>query len=187
VQVARREWRKKQATLDVTKLVFLDETWVATNMTRRYGRAPVGTRCVAAAPYGHWQTTTFLAGLRHNAIIAPLVVDGPVDGEIFLAWVLQFLCPVLQQGDVVVLDNLSSHKIAGIHQAIVAAGATLLYLPPYSPDLNPIEMLFAKLKALLRKAALRTIDALWTQIGTLLETVPTTECANYFKAAGYSA
>jgi transposase len=140
---------------------------------------------MAAAPYGHWETTTFIAGLRHDAVVAPLVADGPMDGEMFLAWVQQFLCPVLQPGDVVVMDNLSSHKVAGIQPAIAAVGATLLYLPPYSPDLNPIEMLFAKLKALLRKAALRTVDALWTHLGTLLETLSTTECAHYFQAAGY--
>lgn len=154
-------------------------------MTRRYGRAPMGARCLATAPYGHWETTTFIAGLRHDAVIAPLVTDGPMDGEMFLAWVQQFLCPALQPGDLVIMDNLSSHKVTGIQRAITTAGATLLYLPPYSPDLNPIEMFFAKLKALLRKAALRTTDALWTHIGTLLQTVPSTECTHYFHAAGY--
>jgi len=154
-------------------------------MTRRYGRAPKGTRCIGAAPHGHWKTTTFLAGLRHDRIIAPMVVDEPMDGEIFPAWVQQFLCPTLQPGDIVVMDNLSSHKVPGVRQAIEAAGATLLYLPPYSPDLNPIEKLFSKLKALLRRAAKRSVEELWTEIGALLDTIAAPECANYFASSGY--
>ncbi len=144
--------------MDVEKLVFIDETWAATNMTRRYGRAPRGCRCVASAPLGAWQTTTLVAGLRLHQLTAPLVVDGPMDGELFLAWVEQFLCPTLQPGDIAILDNLSSHKVEGVQQAIAAAGARVLYLPPYSPDLNPIEKLFAKLKTLLRKAAKRSTE-----------------------------
>jgi transposase len=171
--------------MDLEKLVFIDETWAATNMTRSYGRAPKGGRCVASAPLGDWQTTTFIAGLRHHRLTAPLVVDGPMDGELFLAWVEQFLCPTLQSGDIVILDNLSSHKVEGVRQALAAAGATVVYLPPYSPDLNPIEKLFAKLKTLLRKAAQRSTEELWTEIGELLNTVTPSECANYFASAGY--
>jgi len=136
--------------------VFLDETGVSTNMTRRYGRAPRGRRCIASAPLGHWETTTFVAALRHQKLTAPMLTDGPMDGDVFLAYVRKFLCPTLLSGDIVVLDNLSSHKVDGVQEAIAAAGATLRFLPPYSPDLNPIEKLFAKLKALLRKAATRT-------------------------------
>jgi transposase len=166
-------------------LVFLDETGVATNMTRRYGRAPRGARCIASAPYGHRKTTTFIAGLRHDRITAPLVLDGPMDGACFLAYVQDFLCPTLQAGDVVIADNLSSHKVAGVRQAIESVGATIRYLPPYSPDLNPIEKLFSKLKALLRKAAKRTVEALWNHIGILIDTVTPSECANYFASSGY--
>jgi transposase len=171
--------------MDIKKLVFIDETWISTSMTRHYGRAPRGQRCIASAPHCHWETTTFVAGLRHQQLTAPLVADGPMDGEMFLAYVRQFLCPTLRPGDIVILDNLSSHKVAGVKQAIAAAGATLIYLPPYSPDLNPIEKLFAKLKALLRKAAKRSVDALWDEIGELLNTISSTECANYFAASGY--
>jgi transposase len=174
-----------QPDLDVKKLVFIDETWASTNMTRRYGRAPRGQRCIASAPCGDWQTTTFIAGLRHNQLTAPLVVDGPMDGELFLAWVQQFLCPTLQPGDIVILDNLSSHKVAGVKQAIAAAQATLLYLPPYSPDLNPIEKFFAKLKALLRHAATRSVESLWEQIGQVLNSLSSMECAHYFASSGY--
>lgn len=171
--------------MDLAKLVFIDETWASTNMTRRYGRAPRGCRCVGSAPLGNWQTTTFVAALRHHRLTAPMVADGPMDGEMFLAWVEQFLCPTLQPGDVAILDNLSSHKVDGIKEAIARAGATLLYLPPYSPDLNPIEKLFSKLKTLLRKAATRCTEDLWKEIGALLDTISTSECANYFASSGY--
>jgi transposase len=186
VQEARRAWQEQQASLDVRKLVFLDETWASTHMTRHYGRAPRGERCVAAVPHGHWKTTTFIAGLRVDEITAPMVLDGPMDGEAFLTYVRTFLRPTLKAGDIVIADNLPSHKVAGVRDAIEAAGATLRYLPPYSPDLNPIEKLFAKLKALLRKAAHRTVDALWTAIGTLLDAFSVDECKNYFLAAGYA-
>ena len=185
VQTARRAWSEAQPGMDLDKLVFIDETWISTSMARRYGRAPKGQRCSASAPHGHWKTTTFVAGLRHQQLTAPLVADGPMDGEMFLAYVRQFLCPTLRPGDIVILDNLSSHKVAGVKQAIATAGATLLYLPPYSPDLNPIEKLFAKLKALLRKAAKRSVEALWHEIGELLNTLSPTECANYFASSGY--
>jgi transposase len=154
-------------------------------MTRAHGRAPTGERCVAAVPQGHWQTTTFVAGLRVNAITAPLVLDGPMDGQAFLTYVRQCLCPTLNPGDIAMADNLPSHKVVGVRQAIEAAGASLRWLPAYSPDLNPIEQLFAKLKALLKKAAHRTVEALWQEIGQLLDTVSPDECAHYFKAAGY--
>ena len=156
-------------------------------MTRTRGRAPRGKRCVASVPHGHWKTTTFMAGLRVNDITAPMVLDGPMDGETFLAYVRTFLCPTLTPGDIVIADNLSSHKVAGVREAIEATGATLRYLPPYSPDLNPIEKLFAKLKALLRKAAHRTVDALWNEIGKLLDSFSPNECKNYFASSGYHA
>jgi transposase len=154
--------------MNPTRLVFLDETWATTNMARRYGRAPRGERVIASVPHGHWKTSTFVAGLREDAITAPLVIDGAMDGETFRAYVEQFLAPTLAHGDIVIMDNLSSHKVAGVREAIEARGASLIYLPPYSPDLNPIEQAFAKLKALLRKAAPRTVEALWTAIGESL-------------------
>lgn len=165
--------------------MFIDETWVTTNMTPRYGRAVKGQRLLGYAPHGHWQTTTFLAALCHDRIAAPAVFDGPINGETFLAWVRQFLVPMLRPGDIVLMDNLSSHKVAGVREAIEAAGAVLRYLPPYSPDFNPIEQLFAKLKTLLRKAAARTIEALWNAIGHLLTAFSPAECANYFTDTGY--
>jgi transposase len=168
-------------------LVFLDETWATTNMARRYGRAPRGERVVAAIPHGHWKTTTFLAALRHDRITAPCVFDGPINGERFLAWVEQALVPTLTPGDIVIMDNLGSHKVAGVREAIEAAGARVLYLPPYSPDLNPIEQVFAKLKSILRTVAARTVDALWEAIGAALDAFSAAECANYLRNAGYSA
>ena len=150
-----------------------------------YGRAPKGCRCVGSAPLGDWQTTTFVAGLRHHRLTAPMVVDGPMDGELFLAWVEQFLCPTLETGDIVILDNLSSHKVQGVQQALTAVGVRALYLPPYSPDLNPIEKFFSKLKTLLRKAAKRSTEELWKEIGELLNSVTSSECTNYFASSGY--
>lgn len=167
-------------------MVFLDETWLSTNMARRYGRSAKGERLRAPIPYGHWKTTTFLAGLCRDGVIAPLVLDGPIDGDSFRAYVEQFLAPALRPGQTVVLDNLSSHKVAGVREAIEAVGARLLYLPPYSPDLNPIEQLFAKLKTMLRKAAARTVDALWAAVGQILRTLQPDECRNYLDNAGYS-
>lgn len=154
-------------------------------MTRRYGRAPLGQRLVAAVPYGHWKTTTFIGALRSTGLTAPAVFDGAINGASFLAYVKQILVPTLRPGDIVVLDNLSSHKIEGVREAIEAAGAELRYLPPYSPDLNPIEQLFAKLKSLLRKAAARTVDVLWNTIGRLIESFDPDECANYIRNSGY--
>lgn len=167
------------------KLVFVDETWASTNMTRRYGRCARGERLVAPVPYGHWKITTFVAGLRHDGLTAPLVIDGPINGDWFLVYVEQVLAPTLSEGDIVIMDNLSAHKVSGIREAIEARGARLLYLPAYSPDLNPIEQAFAKLKALLRKAAARSIETLWKLIGRLIRRFPSTECANYFRNLGY--
>ena len=186
VALAREAWRQNQPALDPNKIVFVDETGTNTAMTRLRGRCKCSERLVGRAPQGHWKTTTFVAGLRNNAITAPYVVDRPMNGEIFLAWLEQSLIPTLAKGDIVVMDNLPAHKIAGVRELIEAAGATLLYLPPYSPDLNPIEMAFAKLKALLRKAAERTIDRLWDKIGEILGTFSAKECANYFDHAGYA-
>ena len=166
--------------------MFIDETWATTAMARRYGRARRGTRVVAAVPHGHWKTTTFLAALRHDGLTAPCVFDGAINGARFLG-----LCRAgpgadpAQAGDVVVLDNLKAHKVKGVREAIEAAGAQLRYLPPYSPDLNPIEQAFAKLKALLRTAARRTVDALWRAIGHALDAFSPAECTNYFANAGY--
>jgi transposase len=167
--------------------VFIDETWATTNMARRYGRSAKGERLVAAVPYGHWKTSTFLAGLRQDGITAPCVLDGAVNGHSFRAWVEQTLAPTLATGDIVVMDNLSSHKVAGVRQAIEARGARLRYLPPYSPDLNPIEQALAKLKAYLRKTAARSRDALWDAIGFALDTFTPVECRNYLANAGYGS
>jgi transposase len=171
--------------MDPSRFVFLDETGTTTTMTRRYGWGPKGERVVDATPWGHWKITTFVAGLRASGVIAPMVLDGPMTGEVFRAYVEQVLVPELSPDDVVVLDNLAAHKVAGIREMIRATGASLLYLPPYSPDLNPIEQVFAKLKALLRNAAARTKDALWTTIGELLDHFPADECQNYLSNCGY--
>ena len=178
-------WQRHQRDVDPERLIFVDETWAKTNMTRQHGRAPRGQRLVAAVPHGHWKTMTFLAGLRRSGIVAPCVIDGPINGRLFLAWVEQFLVPTLQPGDIVVLDNLGSHKGAAVRRAMRAAGAHMLFLPPYSPDLNPIEMVFAKLKTLLRKADERSIAAVWHRIGNLLNHFTPNECANYLRHAGY--
>jgi transposase len=183
----REAWFEGQLDLDPSRLVFIDETWVATNMARRYGRAPRGRRLRVGVPHGHWKTTTFVAGLRPNGIVAPFVLDGPINRDAFEAYVEKVLVPELRPGDIVVMDNLSSHKGLKVRQTIETAGASLLYLPPYSPDFNPIENAFAKLKALLRKAAERTVDGLWTAIAHLLDAFTPHECANYFAAAGYDA
>jgi transposase len=167
------------------RLVFVDETGAATNMARRYGRSPRGQRLDGPLPYGHWKTTTFVGGLTSRGFTAPYVVDGPMNGATFRAWVEQMLAPTLRSGDVVIMDNLAAHKVTGIREAIEARGAELLYLPPYSPDLNPIEQAFAKLKAMLRKAAERSIAGLWDTIGRLLDRFPPAECRNYIANSGY--
>ncbi len=167
--------------------MFIDETWAKTNMTRSHGRAPRGQRLIAKVPRRRWRTLTFLAALRHDRIDAPCVLDGPVDGPSFLAYVEQILVPALKPGDIVVMDNLGSHKSKAVRRAIRKAGAKLFFLPPYSPDLNPIEQAFAKLKTLLKKAAERTVTATWKRIGKLLDLIEPQECANYFAAAGYAS
>jgi transposase len=183
----RQEWFEGQIDLDPERLVFIDETWASTNMARRHGRAPKGERLRAGIPQGHWKTTTFVAGLRLTGLMATMVLDGPINRDAFQAYVEQLLVRELRPGDIVIMDNLSSHKGLAIRQAIEAAGATLLFLPPYSPDFNPIENAFAKLKALLRGAAERTVDGLWKTIGALIDRFTPEECANYFAAAGYDA
>jgi transposase len=187
--VARRRlrWKKYQGRIDPSRLVFIDETWAKTNMTRTRGWHRRGKRLVAKVPHGHWKTLTFIAALRAGRITAPLVLDGPINGEAFLAYVEQVLVPTLKPGDVVVMDNLGSHKNQAIRDAIRAAGAKLIFLPPYSPDLNPIEQVFAKLKTLLRKAEERTIEAVWKRIGSLLNCFDPAECAAYFREAGYAS
>ena len=185
VAAARVAWRESQPGLNPEKLVFIDETWAATNMARRYGRAPRGQRLVAAIPHGHWKTSTLVAALRADRLTAPAVFDGAINGAAFLAYVEQVLAPTLDPGDIVVMDNLGSHKVAGVREAIEAAGANLVFLPPYSPDLNPIEQAFAKLKALLRARAARSVNALWNALGEFLARFQPDECANYFVNAGY--
>jgi len=185
VAKARVEWREQQSKLTPSKLVFIDETSVKTNMTRRYGRAKCGHRLVAAVPHGHWKTTTFVGALRCDSLTAPLAIDGAINGELFLAYVEQVLAPTLKPGDIVIMDNLRAHKIAGVREAIEAVGAKLLFIPPYSPDLNPIELAFSKLKALLRAKAIRTVEALWNALGDLCGSFTPKECANYFHHDGY--
>jgi transposase len=187
--VARRRlrWKTHQGKLDPARLVFIDETWAKTNMTRSHGRCLRGRRLVAKVPHGHWRTMTFLAALRHDRIAAPCVIDGPINGRSFLAYVEQFLLPTLKPGDIVVMDNLGSHKGKAVRSAIRSAGARLFFLPPYSPDLNPIETMFAKLKTLLKKAAERTVEDTWRRIGKLLDHFTPEECANYIKNAGYAS
>lgn len=167
--------------------MFIDETWAKTNLTRTHGRCARGQRLLAKVPHGHWRTLTFLAALRCDRIDAPCVVDGPINGRSFLAYVEQILVPTLSQGDIVIMDNLGSHKSQAVRRVIRAVGAKLFFLPPYSPDLNPIEQAFAKLKTLLRKADERTVQATWRRIGSLLDAFPPAECANYLTNAGYAS
>jgi transposase len=185
VKAAREAWFEGRIELDPRKLVFIDETGASTKMARLRGRAKRGQRCRAAIPHGHWKTTTFTAGLRVGGMVAPMVLDGPMNGDAFLAYIRHVLVPELKKGDIVVMDNLPAHKVTGVRQAIEEAGAHLLYLPPYSPDFNPIEMAFSKLKAALRKAAARTIPDLWDVIGDAIDQFKPQECKNYFAAAGY--
>ena len=186
VAEARRVFIRRQPALDPNRLVFIDETWAATNMTRRYGRCARGLRLRASVPHGHWKLTTLVAGLRTAGISAPYVFEGAINGQRFRAYIEQMLAPTLAPGDIVLLDNLRSHKVAGIAEAIAARGAQLIYLPPYSPDLNPIEQAFAKYKALLRKAAERTVESLWQTIGRIADLFSPAECRNFFNSAGYA-
>ena len=181
----RQAWFDGQPDLDPARLVFIDETGLSTKMARLRGRSLRGERCRAAIPHGHWKTTTFVGALRLNGMTAPLVLDGAMNGIAFRAYVEQVLVPTLTPGDVVVTDNLPAHKAEGIRQAIEQAGAELHYLPPYSPDFNPIEMAFSKLKAVLRGKAERTVSALWDTVGQAIPLFTPNECAHYFAAAGY--
>ncbi|HEY0146621.1 MAG: IS630 family transposase [Aliidongia sp.] len=185
--VARRraQWLKHRIGIDPARLVFIDETWTKTNMAPLRGWAPRGERLIGHAPFGHWNTMTFLAALRHDRIDAPWLIDGPINGERFLVYVEKVLVPTLSPGDIVIMDNLGSHKAKAVRLAIRQAGARLFFLPKYSPDLNPIEKFFAKLKHLLRKAAARTIDAVCQAIAEILDTASPQECRNYFIEAGY--
>ncbi len=185
VAARRLAWLTRQPDLDPRRLVFVDETGASTKMARLRGRSKRGERCRAAVPHGHWKTTTFTAGLRLDGLTAPTLLDGPMNGAAFLAYVKQVLVPTLVPGDRVMMDNLPAHKVTGVKQAIEAAGATRVLLPPYSPDFNPIEQAFAKLKALLRKAAARTVDDLWDAIAEAIERFTPTECANFFVNSGY--
>lgn len=182
---ARLAWFDRQPDLDPERLIFIDETYLNTRMARLRGRAPCGDRLRAPLPHGHWKTTTFIGGLRLSGMDAPMLIDGPANAEIFLAYVERVLVPVLRPGDMVIMDNLGSHKGAAVRDAIEAAGAVLMCLPPYSPDFNPIENAFSKLKALIRKAAERTRDGLREAVASAIERSTPKECANYFTAAGY--
>ena len=187
VRRRRERWKTYQAKLDPARLVFIDETWAKTNMTRRHGRCAKGERLVAKAPFGKWRTLTFLAALRSDRLDAPCVIDGPINGRSFLAYVEQILVPTLKHGDIVIMDNLGSHKGQAVRKAIRSVGAKLFFLPPYSPDLNPIEQVFSKLKALLRKTDPRTIEQTWKRIGQILDLFSPAECANYLTNAGYAS
>ncbi len=183
----RARWKARQGSIDLKRLVFIDETWAKTNMAPLRGWAKRGKRLIGYAPFGHWNTMTFVAALRHDGIVAPWVIDGPINGASFRTYVEQVLAPELRPDDIVVMDNLGSHKAPAIRQAIRATGAKLFYLPAYSPDLNPIEQVIAKLKHLLRKAAERTKEALWRRIGSLLDQFSPQECENYIRNAGYGS
>jgi len=187
VAEARERWKAEQASLDPKKLVFVDETGTNTKMVKGHGRCPTNQRLIGRQPFGHWKTTTFTAGLRCNGVTAPFVLDGAMNRDAFLVYVEKVLGPTLSQGDIVIMDNLPAHKGDAVRQLIEARGATLRFLPPYSPDLNPIELAFSKLKTLLRKAAERTMGALWDRIGQVLDAFTPQECANYLRHDGYAS
>ena len=187
VEASREAWFEGQLDLDPKKLVFIDETSISTSMARRFGWAPRGERCRASIPFGHWKTTTFVAGLRVDRIDAPMTIEGALDGEAFLAYVEQVLAPTLSKGETVVMDNVPLHKVAGVSEAITAKGASVLYLPAYSPDFDPIEKFFSKFKSILQRIAARTADALEAAVAEALQTVTPDECRNYFAASGYDA
>lgn len=182
---SRQQWKASQAQHDAHRLIFIDETWAKTNMTRLRGRAPRGERLLAKVPHGHWKTTTLIAALGMSGICCSTVVDGAVDGDIFEAFIEHVLVPLLRRGDVVVMDNLSSHKRARTRALIESAGAHLAFLPPYSPDLNPIEMIFSKVKQLLRSLACRTQVQLWRGMQSVLDAVTATDATNCFTHCGY--
>ena len=183
----RQRWRRFQKRIDPSRLVFIDETWVKTNMTPLRGWCPRGKRLVAKAPHGRWRTMTFIGALRHDRMTAPVVLDGPINGQAFRGYVEQFLAPTLAPGDIVVLDNLGSHKSQGVRDAIRAVGAQALFLPPYSPDLNPIEQGISKFKAWLRRAEARTCQALTEAMVPILNQFTPQECGNYFANSGYAS
>lgn len=183
----RARWKTYQARLDPARLVFIDETWIKTNMAPLRGWCALGQRLAAKVPYGHWKTMTFLAALRHDRIEAPFVFDGPINGESFLLYVETQLIPTLKPGDVVILDNLGSHKGKAVRKAIRAVGARLLFLPPYSPDLNPIEQVFSKFKHLMRKAVERSVENTWQRAGALLDQFTPDECGRYLVNSGYAS
>jgi transposase len=187
VAAARHELKAEQPVLKASRLVFIDETAVTTKMTRLYGRALRGKRLVAKVPHGHWKTLTLVAACRVDGMTAPYVIDGAMDGPAFLAYVEQVLVPTLKKRDIVFMDNVRTHKVAGVREAIHAVGAELRYLPPYSPDLNPIENVYSKLKSDLRKGAARTVDALSRLVGRSLKAIAPSDCAGYFRHAGYRA
>src|SRR5215510_11102827 len=182
---ARRRWIREQGWLDTTRLVFIDETAITTNMVRLNGWGPRGERLVADAPMGHWETVTFIAGLRQTGIVAPMLIKGAMNGEAFLAYIEQCLAPTLRRRDIVAIDNVSFHKVAGVQEAVEARGAELRYLPQYSPDLNPIELVFHPLKAMLRKAAERTVNGLERCVRSFIRGLKPSECAGYFRHCGY--
>ena len=187
VAAAREAWFEGQLDLDPLKLVFIDETAISTNMARRFGWAPQGERCRASVPFGHWKTKTLIAALRFDCIDAPMTIDGALDGAAFLAYVEQVLAPTLSAGEVVAMDNVRMHKVAGVREAIEARGASVLHIPPYSPDFNPIEKPFSKIKSILERIAARTVDALQAAVGEALRSFTPQECMNYFAASGYDA
>ena len=182
---ARRRWVREQGLLDPARLVFIDETAVTTNMVRLNGWNPRGERLVGDVPMGHWETVTFIAGFRQTGIVAPMLIKGAMNGEAFLAYIEQCLVPTLKRKDIVVADNVSFHKVAGVEEAIQACGAELRYLPQYSPEFNPIELVFHPLKTLLRKAAERTIKGLERRVGSFIRALDPSECMSYFRHSGY--
>jgi transposase len=187
VQEARRQWPERITEQTPKRLIFLDETGFSTAMGRLFGYAPKGQRLVDALPYGHWKITTFVGGLTQGGFMAPMVLDGPMDGAAFTAYIEQVLAKETRPGDLVILDNLSAHKTAGVQAAFERCRINYLYLPPYSPDFNPIENAFSKLKRLVRSAAERTVDGLWNAIGRLLDRFGKAECRHYFQHCGYHA
>lgn len=186
MQQARKEWKETQSTLATHRLFFLDESGINTKMIRLYGRSQKGIRCVDKVPHGHWKTNTFIAALSHDGLVAPWVLDGPMNKEAFVTYLEEVLGPILKPGDILIMDNLSSHKNIAVPKIIEARGAKILFLPAYSPDLNPIENFFSKLKAHLRKAAARTLDTILSSISYILNSLTKEECSNYFRHSGYT-